>query len=197
MTDFLKLAAGLSTFNDGRYDGYVIGRAEWSLSGNIRNVESNIKKEKQDYLLAEVIGYDAGHSPSGKLIVAMRKGNLDIFNRKTELPDIHKDSTVLYKEVSMEERKRSLCFCREEVDCYLKAVGDTNSVHYGSQAIVPGLMLLDFILQKEIPSEDAGKGTIRFLNPIPLNDRFVIRRENQQIKIVSLSGEVVFAKIAR
>ena len=193
MTDFLKLAAGLSAYNDGRYDGYVIGRAEWTLNGDIQNVESSIKKEKKGYLLVEVIGYDAEHSQNGTLVVTMRYSN--IFNRKIILQDDGKALTVLHKETFMEKREESFCFCRKKVDIYLKTVGDTNPIHYGAQAIVPGLMLLDFMLDKEIISGNVQNGTIRFLNPIRLNDRFLIQKDNQGLKIVSESGTVEFAKI--
>lgn len=199
MTDFLKLAAGLSVYNDGRYDGYVIGRVQWLLHGSIQTVESSIMKEKKDYLLLNVNGYGAGLLTHGRLVVTMLKRNLEIPEDRMVLTDADKSSFMPMKESAIEyssgENEKIFYFDRNQVDIYLKAVRDTNPVHYGERAIVPGLMLLDFILKRESLTGGAKDGTIRFLNPMRVNDRFQIRQDSKELKIVSESGTVDFARM--
>lgn len=199
MTDFLKLSAGLSVYNDRRFHGYVIGRAEWLLDGDIQTVESTIIKEKKDYLRINVSGYEAGRLLRGRLVVTMLKRDLKIPEGRAGGTATDKNISIRRRKGTLEcafrENERLFYFDRKQVDAYLKTVRDTNPIHDGEWAVIPGLMLLDFILEKEFLTGGAKKGTIRFFNPMRVNDRFRIRQDSKELKIVSESGTVGFASI--
>lgn len=198
MTDFLKLASGLSVYNDRRFHGYVIGRAEWLLDGNIQTVESTIIKEKKDYLRINVSGYEAGRLLHGRLVVTMLKRDLKIPEGRAGGPASDKSIFIRRKDTekcASGENERLFNFNRKQVDAYLKTVRDTNPIHDGERAVIPGLMLLNFILEKGFLTGGAKKGTIRFFNPMRVNDRFRIWQDSKELKIVSESGTVDFASI--
>lgn len=199
MTDFLKLAAGLSNYNDGRYDGYVIGKAEWMLNGSVQIVESNIIKEKKDYLAIEVTGYDLGHLLTGRLIISMLKGKQEIFDGEAVLRHGDEDLFLIHKDVpqkpDLKKTGTPFCFNQNDVKAYLETVHDTNPIHRGQQAIVPGLMLLDFILEREYISHGMESGRVRFINPLKVGTPFIFRKHTRELQIVSDSGKVCYAKI--
>ncbi len=194
MADFLKLAAGLSVYNDRRFHGYVIGRAEWLLDGSIQTVESTIIKEKKDYLRINVSGYEAGRLLCGRLVVTMLKRDMEIPEDRRGVP-VTDRRRIGMMECTFRENEKLFYFDRKQVDAYLKTVRDMNPIHNGERAVIPGLMLLDFILKKEFLTGGVKKGTIRFFNPMRVNDRFRIRRDSKEVKIVSESGTVNFASI--
>lgn len=180
MVDFLKLAAGLSTYNSGLYDGYVIARAEWQLEGKIQAVKSKIKTEKKDYLVIEVIGWDSGQDFAGRLTVTMLKAKPEFMLER--------------KETHQEQKKGKFLFTEKQVKSYLEKVQDTNPIHRGSRAIVPGLMLLNFILDCGNVSSGKQKHVIRFKEPLPIGASFISIQNGQKIYVLSPTQEICYAE---
>jgi len=180
MTDFRKLAAGLSAYNGGGYDGYVIARAKWRLEREVHTVESRIKTEREGYLVIEVTGYDDTQNTAGRLQVTMLKAKAPF---KTE--NVKKQGAV----------KGAFSFTQEQVEEYLDSVQDTNPIHRGENAIVPGLMLLDFILNLEQPVPGKEERTIRFREPLFVGKPCIYLVKDGKICIISPEHEFCYAQV--
>lgn len=180
MEDFLKLAAGLSVYNGGRYDGYTIGRARWKLNGKIHTVESRIQMEKEGYAVMEVQGFDRVQDMAGELNVTLMK---------TDAPFYEK--IIVNKQPDTGEW---FCFTPDQVESYLKRVKDTNSIHRGERAVVPGLMLADFMLEKGMILPGEKRYTMRFKSPMFIGSYFVCYVQDGKICIQSPEGETGYAQ---
>lgn len=175
MTDFLKLAAGLSVYNGGAYNGYVIGRADWELSGKIIRAVSKIRRERKNYVVMDVTGYGAKQEVTGRLAVTMVKP-LGISREETEASEAGKEEAAFL-------------FTQEQVDRYLLTVRDTNPIHKGNTAVVPGLLLVDFLLQWEVPVQK-----IRFVEPLPVGTAFIVETGTEGVRILSVNRKICYAK---
>jgi hypothetical protein len=172
--DFLKLAAGLSVYNGGEYDGYVIGRAALELSGKIVKTANRIRVKRKNYVVMDVTGYGADQEITGRLEVTMVKPPAG-FKVQAGEP----------------EKEDGAClFTQEQVDRYLLAVQDTNPIHRGKAAVVPGLMLVDFLLQQEVPVQK-----IRFVEPLLVGTSFVVEKDWSGIRILSVNRKICYAKL--
>lgn len=174
--DFLKLAAGLSVYNGGEYDGYVIGRAAIELSGKIVKTATRIRVERKNYVVMDVTGYGIDQEITGRLEVTMVKP-----------PAGFKGQT---REQEPEKEDGACLFTQEQVDRYLLAVQDTNPIHRGKAAVVPGLMLVDFLLQQEVPVQK-----IRFVEPLLVGTSFVVEKERSGVCILSVNRKICYAKL--
>lgn len=174
MMDFLKLAAGLSVYNGGEYDGYVIGRAVLELSGKIVKTENRIRLKRKNYVVMDVTGYGAGQEITGRLEVTMVKPTA-VFKEQTKVQEPEEEAACL--------------FTQEQVDRYLLAVQDTNPIHRGKAAVVPGLMLVDFLLQQEVPVQK-----IRFVEPLPVGTSFIVETDSSGVRVLSANRKICYAK---
>lgn len=181
MTDFLKMAAGLSIYNSGEYAGYVIGRAEWQLEGEIQSVKSEIKTERKGYVVIEVAGYDSKQVFAGRLNVTMLK--------------VKSEFIAEQKERNQKHRKGEILFTEEQVKHYLEEVQDTNPIHRGRKAIVPGLMLIDFLLDCGSILLGKQRHIIRFREPLAVGSPFMNVVKGEKICIISTSQTVCYAEV--
>lgn len=180
MEDFLKLAAGLAVYNGGRYDRHAIGRARWKLKGQIHTVESRIQMEKEGYAVIEVQGFDRVKNLTGELNVTLMKTDVPFCGR-----------TRVRKQPDTDE---GFCFTPDQVESYLKQVKDTNSIHRGEKAVVPGLMLVDFILEKGMIPLGEKRYTMRFKSPMSVGSCFVCCVQDGKICIDSPDRETGYAE---
>ncbi|MBR1865061.1 MAG: hypothetical protein IJ801_00985 [Lachnospiraceae bacterium] len=189
MKDFIKLVTALAAYNDGRYDGYRIGKACFELAGQICLVDSTIQKEKENYLVLEVTGYDANNKVRGNLTVTLMK--------QPEVPASsvweHKGQTGSDAGVLPDV----FSFGPDQVDRYLDTVQDTNPVHRGEAAIVPGLMLVDFLLDRKLLVLRDARQEIRFRKPLPVGTVFSAIHVNRSIWITSPDRQQCYATVCR
>lgn len=193
MKDFITLVTALSSYNDGRYDGYRIGRACLELAGEICFADSTIQKEKGNYLVLEVIGYDGNGKASGNLTVTlMRQSEVpsDVASacQGQKEPDTDLDVGVLSDVFS---------FGQEQVDRYLDMVQDTNPIHRGEAAIVPGLMLVDFLLDRKLLLPRDRRQEIRFRTSLPVGNACSTIRVNRSVWITSPDRKECYAMVCR
>lgn len=185
MTDFLKLAAGLSAYNAGQYDGYAIGRARWQLEGQIHTVECRIQTEKKGYAVIDVKGFDKVHDMAGWLSVTLMKNDVSFHQGKRVKGHFH-----------TKEQKEQFCFTQVQVEYYLKHVQDTNPIHRGDRAVVPGLMLIDFILKKGMVPLGRRRCTMRFKTPMFIGSYFTCFTQDRRISIESPEEEICYAEVS-
>lgn len=181
MTDFLKLAAGLSVYNDGRYNGYAIGRAYWQLEGQIYTIESRMQSEKEAYAVIEVNGFDKVHNPAGRLTVTLIKS--DGLFRENRIPQRQSDMDEWF------------CFTWAQAENYLEQVQDTNPIHRGEGAVVPGLMLIDLLLDKGFISLGKQGYTMRFKAPLFMGSHFVCLVQGEKLLVESPDKGICYAEV--
>lgn len=192
MEPFIKLAEGLSAYNGGQYDGFRIGRVEWQMTGIIQNVIGGIEQEKENYLVIRVTGYGKEQEVSGSLVVTMIKPKVQEQKRDCKALD----STCSVGDEDFAVRQPGECLLTEkQVNAYLHQVRDTNSIHRGKQAVVPGFMLINFMLDLGIFPVQGEEHRIRFRNPLPVGTVFSYISEQNHILITSPQQDVVYAKM--
>lgn len=81
-------------------------------------------------------------------------------------------------------------FSIENLKQFLEETGDKNSLHFGENPIVPGLMVLDFYLKSilTIPFEF----NIKFLNPLHLQKDLIIYKINDNKAIGICESIIIF-----
>lgn len=94
-------------------------------------------------------------------------------------------------------RSGEFSFTQEQVDDYLEWVHDTNPIHRGENAIVPGLMLVDFLLDRNLLFPQDQKQEIRFRKPLPVGSRFSRVHINQEIRITSPDCKLCYVTAAK
>ena len=166
MSNFLTLSRGMSRYNGGEYDGYVIVKLEWQITGNVVDADSKIVRERSGYCQIKSIGVDNGEE-TGYLTMTLLGGKMD-------------DNAVVGTSIPTDVSDLAeLSFSQEEVLVYLDAVQDTNPIHKGAGAIVPGGMVLATLQDKLAETmpwfKDANaKFTAQFLAPIDVGETFTI-----------------------
>ena len=87
-------------------------------------------------------------------------------------------------------------FTEEELTQYLKQTGDDNPLHAGTQAIVPGLLILSF-LEKNSIQKTLTYFSVRFYSALLVNENFVISQtETNQWEVrKSLNDPVLTLKL--
>lgn len=168
MSNFLNLSRGMSKYNGGEYDGYVIVKLEWKITGNILEAEADILRERTGYCQIKSTGFE-NNKETGFIIITMLGGKLD----GNEASGVQVSADI--------EDLASLSFSQEEVIQYLDAVQDTNPIHKGKGAIVPGGMVLAALQDKIAETiswfNDANARFVaQFLAPIDVDEVFAIAK---------------------
>lgn len=65
-----------------------------------------------------------------------------------------------------------MIFTQEEVIEFCKLVGDTNPIHKEDIGIVPGLLVTSVITKDPSPDIMIGELSVRYLNPLYVNEEF-------------------------
>lgn len=168
MSSFINLSKGMSRFNGGEYDGFVIAKLEWQITGTISAADSKIQRERAGYCQIKSTGLDNGKE-TGFLIMTLLGGKMDDAEIvRNPVPDGIKDLV-------------ELSFSQEKVLVYLEAVQDTNPIHKGEGAIVPGGMVLAYLQDKISETtfwfqETNVKFVAQFLAPIDVGENFIVAR---------------------
>jgi len=149
----LTLARVLSRLKGEKYQGSVIAKIDWrqtAATGEKPWQGLQIRRENRNYLLARCTAIKNGFY-----------GQLDVL---LFLHHQHKQSPPLQ---NMPHLPVWHCFTAAEIHRFLLASDDTNTIHQGKAAIVPGILLLQQYLQ----SFPADALEVRFFHPAHEGDR--------------------------
>lgn len=137
----MELARILSELKGSRYDGSVIARAHL-ITGRTLTAESlpaaglEIKKEHEKSL--QVVCHFAGRREYGSMEVMLFLH--------------HESSASAESQVSVQlelQQPAWRCFSMATIKDFVAVAGDTNPIHVGPEAVVPGLLLLQEIKRQQ------------------------------------------------
>lgn len=184
MSNFLNLSRGISKYNGGEYDGYVIVKLEWQIKGNVVEADADILRERTGYCQIKSTGFE-NNVETGFIIITLLGGKME-GDEATGVP-VAEDAKDLAK----------LSFNQAEVLTYLDAVQDTNPIHKGEGAIVPGGMVLAALQDKVAETmpwfkDVNAKYIAHFLAPIDVGETFTIARTSKGLCVYTArQGECI------
>lgn len=132
-------------------DGYYIGKI------TIATFEkSNLEKHSKTFL-------KRGNSVFINDFISENQ-SINIVLIKPKSPSLKSESFKKILKTSVDSKS----FSKQELSKYLTYSGDKNAIHFGENPILPGILILDYILNyfSPIPSSFS----IKFTNPIVLNN---------------------------
>lgn len=153
--NMIKLIQAACQWGQKDFDGWVIGRARYCLHSRSEpaSCESIPKKAAPGYVLLETTAYDAGRLPCQSLEICL----VDINVLR---------NTGNIKEARCMPGQLTMTFLPEDLKSFLSASGDTNPIHYGPNAVVPGLWMLSRLEELYGSHRPAETLSIRFLHPV-------------------------------
>ncbi len=165
---FRKLAGKFTVFSG--YDGYEIAQVELE-----RGIEENLSvcEEKRRGRYATLILAKNGKEMAVKLI----------YPKETvaQIPGSPMEEPHRMEEIHLEGAGKQ-SWSADDIQNFTKAVGDTNSIHQGEQAIVPGLLMLEtMLLECEKQEMRWKKIKMRFYKPVFASQPVWTTREDREI----------------
>ena len=161
---FRYLAGGFSAFSG--YDGYEIAQVEL-----VQGIEKElpVRKEKRRDRYAALILSKNEKRMTMKLIRPKENAKLISASRM-------EDSRIQV------EGAEKCSWSAADIQNFTEAVGDTNSIHQGEQAIVPGLLMLEtMLLECEKQEMRWKKIKMRFYKPVFASQPVWTTREDREI----------------
>lgn len=188
MSDLLELARGLSVLWDEQYNGFVIAKARWQISEAVKTVRANVQKKRENYYIIEVQGYGHDNNFSGSLTVTLVKANVEC----GKINYIAKQQKI----IGTASQADGHVLSKKQVEEYLQFVKDYNSIHRGENAIVPGLLLLDYIMKQcSIQKMGLEFHEIRFVSPLRVGEMFWLEPTMSGMHVCSHDEQKIYAKI--
>ncbi|HBZ65068.1 MAG TPA: hypothetical protein DEO89_11000, partial [Lachnospiraceae bacterium] len=154
------------------YDGYEIAQVELE-----RGIEENLSvcEEKRRGRYATLMLAKNGKEMAMKLIYP--KENV----RQIPGSPMEEPRQMQTTEIQSEGAGKQ-SWSADDIQNFTKAVGDTNSIHQGEQAIVPGLLMMETMIfeleEKEIPWK---KIKMRFYKPVAAVQPVQIIRQEEEV----------------
>ena len=136
---FRKLAGGFSVFSG--YDGYEIAQVE--LERGIKEELPGCEEKKRNRYATLKLTKN-GKQMTMKLIRPKETVEQILGSRMEEAHPVKERSRMEKPETEGGEKQS---WSAADIQNFTEAVGDTNSIHRGEQAIVPGLLMLVFASQ--------------------------------------------------
>lgn len=181
----IKLIQAACQWGQKDFDGWVIGKARYCFHSQSEpaSYESMPKKTAPGYVLLEITAYDTDRQPCQSLEIclvdtkalrntgrAMRAGDLgDIEDSGAarHSADFKHSADPRYSAVPRYMPDQlTMAFPQKCLESFLAASGDTNPIHYGPDAVIPGLWILNRLEGLYGSRSPAETLSIRFLHPV-------------------------------
>lgn len=187
----IKLIQAACQWGQKDFDGWVIGKARYCFhrQSEPASYESMPKKTAPGYVLLEIIAYDTDRQPCQSLEICLvdtkALRNTGRAMRAGDLGDIEDSGAARYSgdfrhsavPRHSEDFKHSavprympdqltMAFPQKHLESFLAASGDTNPIHYGPDAVIPGLWILNRLEGLYGSRSPAETLSIRFLHPV-------------------------------
>ncbi len=181
----IKLIQAACQWGQKDFDGWVIGKARYCFhrQSEPASYESMPKKTAPGYVLLEITAYDTDRQPCQSLEIclvdtkvlrntgrAMRAGDLgDIEDSGVarHSADFKHSADPRYSAVPRYMPDQlTMAFPQKCLESFLAASGDTNPIHYGPDAVIPGLWILNRLEGLYGSRSPAETLSIRFLHPV-------------------------------
>lgn len=150
-----KLEKKLSEFEG--FEGWVIGKVLFQIEQHGEFCETGKKLLRQNSKMAVMEVYEKNQDYCGKMNVTL------FYPDKKEASD---QPFVEEREESF-EKAQMFCFSQKKVDHYLEITGDSNPIHKGENAIVPGFLMINQMMERCLASDMKSiNGNVRFYKPV-------------------------------
>lgn len=172
---FRKLAGEFAAFSG--YDGYEIAQVELAKDSEER--EPICEEKSRDDRYATLMVSKNGKQMTMKLI--RPKETVEQISG-SRMEGAHPVKELLRMEKPETEGGEKQRWSAADIQNFTEAVGDTNSIHQGEQAIVPGLLMLETILLECEKQEMVWKKIkMRFYKPVFASQPLWTTREGMEI----------------
>lgn len=187
LNGFLQLVKALAAYNDGMFDGYVIAKVLWKVSGEYAYVDTALIRQRPGYAVIRVTGRDSEQDEEGFLQITLwkPKEQREVSKKHPEPDSVPCDHA---QRRSRDYADGTIRFTQEQVDHYLNLVQDTNPIHRGTNAIVPGLYALyelqSWKLLQDYFTEHASYEAA-FRQPLPVGASCSVKVQDGSVQLVS------------
>ena len=181
----IKLIQAACQWGQKDFDGWVIGKARYCFhrQSEPASYESMPKKTAPGYVLLEITAYDTDRQPCQSLEICLvdtkALRNTGRAMKAGDLGDIEDSGAARHSEDfkhSADPRhsavprympdQLTMTFPQKCLESFLAASGDTNPIHYGPDAVIPGLWILNRLEGLYGSRSPAETLSIRFLHPV-------------------------------
>lgn len=181
----IKLIQAACQWGQKDFDGWVIGKARYCFhrQSEPASYESMPKKTAPGYVLLEITAYDTDRQPCQSLEICLvdtkALRNTGRAMKAGDLGDIEDSGAARHSEDfrhSADPRhsavprympdQLTMAFPQKCLESFLAASGDTNPIHYGPDAVIPGLWILNRLEGLYGSRSPAETLSIRFLHPV-------------------------------
>ncbi len=166
-----------------RFMGGLIAKAVWRQGGEMKEPEGlTVLRDRRDTVVA------CGRIGDTSLTLTMLLGR---FNPK----DIEKEIAAARAEAAKEAPGTGgrpwHTFTPQEVAEFVRAVNDVNTIHQGERPVVPGLLILEQLLQTS-DYKGASNLTLKFVRPAFSGEALTIAEDSKGK--FTIRGEAAFAQ---
>ena len=181
----IKLIQAACQWGQKDFDGWVIGKARYCFHSQSEpaSYESMPKKTAPGYVLLEITAYDTDRQPCQSLEICLvdtkALRNTGRAMKAGDLGDIEDSGAARHSgdfRHSADPRhsavprylpdQLTMAFPQKCLESFLAASGDTNPIHYGPDAVIPGLWILNRLEGLYGSRSPAETLSIRFLHPV-------------------------------
>lgn len=182
---FRNLAGGFSVFSG--YDGYEIAQVE--LERGIKEELPGCEEKKRDrYATLKLI--KNGKQMTMKLIRPKETVEQILGSRMEEAHPVQELPRMESPQIQAEDAEKQ-GWSVTDIHKFTEAVGDTNSIHQGEQAVVPGLLMLEtMLLECEKQKTVWKKIKMRFYKPVFASQSVWITREGMELTARTKEEEI-------
>ena len=188
LNGFLQLVKALAEYNDGMFDGYVIAKALWNVSGEYAYIESALIKQRPGYAVIRVTGRNPDKNGEGFLQITLWKPKGQREASKECMEQEKKQHGITLKMPGeCSDADDTITLTQKQVDRYLDLVQDTNPIHRGRNAIVPGLYVLHELQNRKLLRgffTECASYEAAFHQPLPVDVSCQIQVENDRVRLV-------------
>ena len=175
----IKLIQAACQWGQKDFDGWVIGKARYCFhrQSEPASYESMPKKTAPGYVLLEITAYDTDRQPCQSLEICLvdtkALRNTGRAMKAGDLGDIEDSGAARHSEDFRHSAvprympdQLTMTFPQKCLESFLAASGDTNPIHYGPDAVIPGLWILNRLEGLYGSRSPAETLSIRFLHPV-------------------------------
>lgn len=173
----MHLIRQASLWGQEQYNGWIIPKAIYRRydSQVISSVHTQLTAEKKRYAVLRTTGY----ADSGNEIHSLE---ITLLNSPPASSDVDK-GICNYTARSMKDIPvhSTLFFTMKGLEHYLLESADTNPLHQGSPALVPGLWILDCLRKRFLPAPYTRELDIRFTRPVYTDQKVLLYQEGNAV----------------
>ncbi|MCQ5146136.1 hypothetical protein [Enterocloster bolteae] len=181
----IKLIQAACQWGQKDFDGWVIGKARYCFhrQSEPASYESMPKKTAPGYVLLEITAYDTDRQPcqsleiclvdtkalrnTGRAMKAGDLGDIEDSGAARHSGDFRHSADPRHSAVPRYMPDQlTMAFPQKHLESFLAASGDTNPIHYGPDAVIPGLWILNRLEGLYGSRSPAETLSIRFLHPV-------------------------------